>query len=357
MSSLKDSQKKARLELTHNALDYLYQLDDSTKMFSRKDLFHNFITNDLITTAHRKESSNAKWQQKVLETLVARNLLERANTLSGQHMYNIADRERVAQILRDWDNAGLLIPALVFPSDFDFDALIGDASNKIVTQQARVDTSELESEEDDAVAAVVKELTKSYNNSIEVTNTCLTKIVEGVLGLRDVTQAEVKAIDELIEANSAQFGELEKKAGGANKRLDAVNRAITDLASAVRSATTSLKASVPSSVDSIDLKDIELVLAEQQKVYAAQQAASDAKVEALQKSVDELREQIAKSSSDQEIVEDLILRLDAHLDATEALQKLVTSTVTLHNLSNKEGNVRPPRTKAKVQKRVVKTSG
>lgn len=350
MSSLKDSQKKARLELTHNALDYLYQLDDSTKMFSRKDLFHNFITNDLITTAHRKESSNAKWQQKVLETLVARNLLERANTLSGQHMYNIADRERVAQILRDWDNAGLLIPALVFPSDFDFDALIGDASNKITTQQARVDTSELESEEDDAVAAVVKELTKSYNNSIEVTNTCLTKIVEGVLGLRDVTQAEVKAIDELIEANSAQFGELEKKAGGANKRLDAVNRAITDLSSAVRSATTSLKAS-------IDLKDIELVLAEQQKVYAAQQAASDAKVEALQKSVDELRKQIAKSSSDQEIVEDLILRLDAHLDATEALQKLVTSTVTLHNLGNKEGNVRPPRTKAKVQKRVVKTSG
>jgi hypothetical protein len=206
--TLKESQCRARYWLTWSALNMLTTYHD--KSHSRKDLFVNFQSlANLSQESLRKEARSVKWQQTLLAQLVARGLIKDVSNPT-ETLYACADKAALDFIVQEWNQGnGQLIPALVFSDEFDFDL----AFQRLTGKSARP----LPEPEDPRppMLDLVPDLVKLLD---ELT----------------------KQLGSLATNLSAHFGELEKKAGGANKRLDLLETRLAELSKKQDSALTKL---------------------------------------------------------------------------------------------------------------------
>jgi hypothetical protein len=191
--------------------------------------------------------------------MIGRGLIREVDQ-DGQNYYALANPKLARLIIEEWeDDNGMLVRGLVFPNEVEFDAYYAKRLGVALTEDQQVPMPpekdeehadveiELENPQDDAVitqnvknpdnrfiARAVFLLTKKYNDSTATLNGLLERLIDTISDVKVESAGLTKAVKVLTDTVTHRIGEIEKKAGGYNKRLEGVDRHITDLASAVR---------------------------------------------------------------------------------------------------------------------------
>jgi hypothetical protein len=256
---MKEATKRARIYLTWNLIDFLYKASEQ-RPYTRKELFQQSID-----SAHSsepevvKETRNTRWQTQILGTLIERKLV-REEDQNGQTFYALNNPTLARIILEEWeDDNGMLVRGLVFPNEVEFDTFFAKRVREDVNEGQQVPlpstleegieseleddraeeviTHNIESKDSRFVARLVFLLTKRYNDSTSTLNNLLERMIDAVGAVRSDVTTLITAVRDSTDAFGSRLGEIEKKTGGYNKRLDTFDRHMVDLASAVRNAT------------------------------------------------------------------------------------------------------------------------
>lgn len=232
---LTDVQANARYWLVWNALTVL---STSALAHSRKELFATFEPPpDEPIDPYIKEVAAVKWQQKTLELFIRKGIAI-SSPSDHEALYSRGDIDTILAILDEWaDGSGLLIPSLV-TGEFNFDAMLDSKLNsKKESAPTIVDSPDNQTE-----PSLPIEHTENNNNS---------KLVDTIHALsghlqnfEDFLKAQHKLLDYLqgFEDNlNAHMGELEKKIGGVNKRLDTNDSRFIEINQKLDSALNKLK--------------------------------------------------------------------------------------------------------------------
>lgn len=287
MSALKEINKRARMLMSICVFENLNK-ESKTTSFTRAQLF-SCIPNDSDQIV-LGELKKTKWQIEMLDLATTSGILEKGRSIKGEDVYCIANEKLLNTLLNDWnDGSMILMSALVFPSlsSIPFDSAL--------KQKAGIETEE----------EIVPENEADSQSFIEIT-TALHDIIS--------TQKEY----------SAHFGELEKKAGGANKRIENLEKSVTELSSVVTKFISAIQGTINNQIKTQEYS-----------------------LNTLQKQIASLSEQIVtlnNSVSSYNSKAMLMARLDTHLSEAETLKELMLANIG-------DDNDSPRGTKATVHKR------
>jgi hypothetical protein len=336
MSSLKETDKRARMVLSVSAFDYINRAP--RKSYTREQLFSVDYVKELsgkgydktVTFALTKELGKPKWQDAVLELASASGILEKGRSIAGENVYCVADEALLSALLADCDDGSLvLLGALVFPH------LTPGFENMLLVKVGKVSESPPTTEEPE------EELEEEPEETADIPYKTFQQISTA---LNDILNVQ-KQFMGIQKEESARLGELEKKAGGANKRTEALDKSIVELAAAVRKSC---------AISEQTHTSLDVLLKEDKAAIAQLDAHESEQAESLRKSVNTLAEQVTALTEHvvglTEIVKrnnstaTLVARLENHLSEGETLKELMIS-----NLGDNHEPTR--RTKATVRKR------
>jgi hypothetical protein len=365
---MKEATKRARVFLTWNLLDFLFRTGDR-RPYTRKELFQQSVEpSKMLDPEINKESRNTRWQAQILKALQERHIIEPVNE-DGQTFY-VLDRGATARtILEEWeDDNGMLVRALVFPNEVDFDAFFVKRVKEDNTEYSQVPMPPSRQEIDEELAKVPEDrreeareqleetrladdeveeildrnaetkdgrfvarlvllLTRKYNVSIATLNSLLERMIDGMGDMKseiaDLARASLKVSEEI----GPRLSEVEKRTGGYNKRLDTLDRHVVDVASAVRNASRQDTGRIVA-----DLRQVLEPLVMQQKQEPEAMASALAKAIAstltevtkeIQKNTATIEQVHAQQEQRQKTLQLLAKSLEANVKEAETLRLLI----------------------------------
>lgn len=286
-----EAQNRARTDAVHEMLQVVFSHPNN-----------RYSKNDLLAThplRHNKECSNSRWVKSILERMVSFRLLEKI-TKNNEVSYAIGISTMVAKILVEWnDGNGVLIPAIVFPNQFDFKTLI-----KHALAETQLSENDIDHEAEDSDIVLEQRISRTEKNYCE----SFSEIKKVLIILTDKIQEQVDALnllqkttDQLFEETSANFGEITKKIGGNNKRIDALEKRIAELANAVAK----IRAS------DVSMTKLQTMVTDTSRTIMLEQMS-------------ELQDKLVKQTVYQEIMD----KIGNHIKEGQALQELLIDKIS-----------------------------
>src|SRR3989304_3198888 len=116
---MRESQKKARLEVAIQTISVLIKTDAS---LTRKLLF---LSADMKNEAQLKQAITKSWHVPFLDQMIKNDLVKRIDD-NGQISYKAVDKDKLKLIIDDYENQGTRLAKLIWSNDMSiFESEIG----------------------------------------------------------------------------------------------------------------------------------------------------------------------------------------------------------------------------------------
>lgn len=305
---LKESQKQARVRILADGLAFLL----STREPSVRSQI--FIPQDKYKSAERQEAFKKDWQRDALKRLVDAGLLEETK-IKHQLGYKVYDAKKISSILTDYKTGdGSLLVDFLWPKK----SIVlsskpeQEAIEPVASEEELPDTMIILGQINETMSQMVDILSKNQT-------VFLAKLEEYSESNAELQEKLRLAIYEISGKLGANNGEIIKKLGGSNKRIDELEEKIGTLTRVIEANQSTMKSTLKAT-ENISQASAGMLQA------ASAMKDSEERTRALQQALEEFTGKLEDSEKDK--TGRLIKAIENHVQEGEHLKNMVLEHIS-----------------------------